>query len=73
MLINKQINYLYIYTQDTLKDFLEKREHGQLLYQKRTTLEQTIFKQVSMCERKRERKRERRERVGDGESDLHNF
>lgn len=33
--------------QDTLKDFLEKREHGQLMYQKRTQLEQTIFKKVS--------------------------
>lgn len=33
--------------QDTLKDFLEKREHGQLMYQKRTKLEQTIFKKVS--------------------------
>lgn len=47
------VTYVYLITffltlhQDTLKDFLEKREHGQLMYQKRTKLEQTIFKKVS--------------------------
>lgn len=48
------VTYVYIFNyffltlhQDTLKDFLEKREHGQLMYQKRTKLEQTIFKKVS--------------------------
>lgn len=45
------VTYVFIITfltlQDTLKDFLEKREHGQLMYQKRTKLEQTIFKKVS--------------------------
>lgn len=40
--------FIFFYLlQDTLKDFLEKREHGQLMYQKRTQLEQTIFKKVS--------------------------
>ncbi|XP_056022911.1 cilia- and flagella-associated protein 161-like isoform X1 [Ostrea edulis] len=34
--------------EDTLKDFLEKREKGQLLCQKRTKLEQTIFKQLDL-------------------------
>lgn len=34
--------------EDTLKDFLEKREHGQLMYQKRTKLEQTIFKKLDL-------------------------
>lgn len=45
------VTYVFIITfltlQDTLKDFLEKREQGQLMYQKRTKLEQTIFKKVS--------------------------
>ncbi|KAL5004226.1 hypothetical protein ScPMuIL_017682 [Solemya velum] len=34
--------------EDTLKDFLERRENGQLLYQKRTSLLQTTFKQVDL-------------------------
>lgn len=34
--------------EDTLKDFLQKRERGELLYQKRTKLEQTIFKKVDL-------------------------
>lgn len=50
---NKMVRQFHVFTfflnllQDTLKDFLEKREHGQLMYQKRTQLEQTIFKKVS--------------------------
>ena len=39
-------NFYDNYFQDTLKDFLQKRENGELLYQKRTKLEQTIFKKV---------------------------
>lgn len=34
--------------EDTLKDFLQKRENGELLYQKRTKLEQTIFKKIDL-------------------------
>lgn len=34
--------------EDTLKDFLQRRESGQLLYQKRTKLESTIFKKVDL-------------------------
>jgi len=34
--------------EDCLKDFLQKRESGDLLYQKRTKLEQTIFKKVDL-------------------------
>ncbi|KAL4227696.1 hypothetical protein ACF0H5_013131 [Mactra antiquata] len=34
--------------EDTLKEFLQKRENGELLYQKRTKLETTIFKQIDL-------------------------
>ncbi|KAK3096717.1 hypothetical protein FSP39_002636 [Pinctada imbricata] len=34
--------------EDTLKDFLEKKEKGELLHQKRTKLEQTIFKKIDL-------------------------
>lgn len=34
--------------EDTMKDFLEKREAGKLLYQKRTKLEQLIFKKIDL-------------------------
>ncbi|KAL3866700.1 hypothetical protein ACJMK2_043981 [Sinanodonta woodiana] len=34
--------------EDTLKDFLERRDKGQLLYQKRTQFEQTIFKKIDL-------------------------
>lgn len=34
--------------EDTLKDFLQKRESGELLYQKRSKLDQTIFKKVEL-------------------------
>jgi TRAP-type mannitol/chloroaromatic compound transport system permease small subunit len=35
------------FLQDTLKDFLEKRENGELLYQKRSKLQQALFDRVS--------------------------
>lgn len=34
--------------EDTLKDFLKRREQGQLQYQKRTKLEQIIFKKIDL-------------------------
>lgn len=34
--------------EDTLKEFLQKKEQGELLYQKRTKLEQTIFKKIDL-------------------------
>lgn len=34
--------------EDTLKEFLQRKEAGDLLYQKRTKLEQTIFKKIDL-------------------------
>jgi TRAP-type mannitol/chloroaromatic compound transport system permease small subunit len=44
--VNILIKFI-VFLQDTLKDFLEKRENGELLYQKRSKLQQALFDRVS--------------------------
>lgn len=46
LLLLQRMYYFHLYLQDTLKEFLQKKESGELLYQKRTKLEKTIFKKV---------------------------